>query len=321
MRRILFVFALFVPALAVAVPDTDQPGRFAVGVRNVTFTTTSVLTGAPRVLDTVVWYPAVPGTGTQQPNGLRDAVARHERFPLLIFSHGSCGFPGQSLFFTTALASWGFVVAAPPHPGNEIFDGFPGCFSASGTSLRERPHDVSVTIDGMLALSDDPHSPFAHRISRHRIGISGHSLGGITTLLVAGREPRVRAALALAPAIVTVVRPGRIAIPTMIQAGEVDSLAPLPEAQAGFDLVDGPRFLLEILNTGHFAFSDVCAAALFGGHDCDPGTLTQPEAHAFVLRFAIPFLGRYLAGEARFAKLLTPQNAPAGVVLTAEPRQ
>ena len=35
-----------------------------------------------------------------------------------MFSHGSCGFPGQSPFLTETLASWGFVVAAPPHPGN-----------------------------------------------------------------------------------------------------------------------------------------------------------------------------------------------------------
>src|SRR5438477_4710417 len=288
MRRTLVVLALLVPSLALAAPDTDQPGRFAVGVTHVTFTTTSVLTGAPRVLDTVVWYPAIAGTGTDMPPlGLRDAAVRRDRFPLLVFSHGSCGIPEQSLCFTKTLASWGFVVAAPPHPGNEFIDGFPGCFTATFDSLRERPHDVGVTIDGMLALSDDAHSPFARRISRRRIGISGHSLGGITTLLVAGQEPRVRAALALAPAIVTLTQPGRIDVPTMIQAGEKDSLAPLAESQAGFDLLDGPRFLVEILNTGHFAWSDLCAGSLFGVHDCDPGTLTQDEAHALVLRYAI----------------------------------
>src|SRR5438093_12551494 len=138
--------ALLLPSLAVALPDFSQPGRFAVGVTNQTFTTTSVRTGDPRVLDTVVWYPAVEGTGTQSAIGFRDARVRRGRFPLLIFSHGSCGFPGQSIFFTKTLASWGFVVAAPPHPGNEIFDGFPGCFAESINSLMERPHDVSVTI-------------------------------------------------------------------------------------------------------------------------------------------------------------------------------
>ena len=79
-------------------------------------------------------------------------------------------------------------------------------------------------------------------------------------------------------------------------------------------------FLVEILNTGHFAWSDLCAGSLFGVRDCDPGTLTQDEAHALVLRYAIPFLARYLAGEARFAKLLTAATAPPGVVLTANTR-
>jgi predicted dienelactone hydrolase len=178
---------------------------------------------------------------------------------------------------------------------------------------------VSVVIDGMLAASGEPQSPFHHRISPGRIGISGHSLGGLTTVLVAQQEPRVRAALACAPAIVNVAPQKQITIPFMAQAGSVDSLAPLPNLQEAYDLAGPPRFLLEILDVGHFAWSDICAAVLFGTRDCNAGTLTQDQAHTLVLRFAVPFLRRYLAGDGSFGSLLTPGSAPPGVILTAEP--
>src|SRR4029077_15931367 len=125
---------------------------------------------------------------------------------------------------------------------------------------------------------------FAHRLSPHRIGMSGHSFGGQTTLRVALADSRVRAALAPPPALSDAIQPGQIHIPTMIQGGEKDGLAPFEtDSKAAYARLDGPRFLLEISTTGTFAFSDVCAAALFPGvHDCDPGLLTQDEAHAFV---------------------------------------
>jgi hypothetical protein len=40
-----------------------------------------------------------------------------------------------------------------------------------------------------------------------------------------------------------------------------------------------------------------------------------------VLRFAVPFLLRYVAGNGSFGRLLRPELAPAGVVYRAEPRR
>ena len=40
-------------------------------------------------------------------------------FPLVLFSHGFCGFRQQSSF-TTAIASWGFIVAAPEHAARDL---------------------------------------------------------------------------------------------------------------------------------------------------------------------------------------------------------
>ena len=314
------VAGLVLSSTAHALPDVTKPGRFAVGFTDLTFTKNSETTGAPRPLDTLIWYPAVAGTGTETAMGHRDATVRPGRHPLVLFSHGLCGTPQQSVFLMTALASFGFIVASPPHPGNQFTDGFPGCVANTGDSFRNRVADIRFVIDSMLAESKRPGSPFLRHVNPRRIGMSGHSFGGQTTIRVALVEPRVRAALALAPAIMTVVEPGTIDIPTMIQGAEVDSLAPFQQqSMAAFARLVGPRFLLEILRTGHFAFSDICLSP--GGQDCAVGTLSQDEAHMQVLRFGIPFFLRYLVGDRRFARLLTPASVPAGVVLQATPKR
>jgi len=120
-----------------------QPGPFGVGYQRVTFTKESVtMPGKQRVLDTWIWYPADAAIASlyATPRGKVGVplVAGVGRRPLLMFSHGSCGIPTQSLFLTTVLASYGFVVAAPPHPGNVLS---PTCESQAGARrcLRQPP--------------------------------------------------------------------------------------------------------------------------------------------------------------------------------------
>src|SRR5262245_7356917 len=111
-RALVVVLALAV----LAAPRGAIGARFPVGVTTLTFTKTSVTSGTPRPLPTVIWYPAVGRTGTPEPLGRRDATMRRGRFPLIVFSHGTCGRPSEASYLTMALAAQGFVVAAPPHP-------------------------------------------------------------------------------------------------------------------------------------------------------------------------------------------------------------
>jgi predicted dienelactone hydrolase len=316
-------FAVVVPVLALARTDVTSRGPFTVGTTTITWTRTSSTTGAPRPLATVIWYPAKPGTGTALgEDEFRDAAVLPRHWPIVLFSHGSCGIPEQSIFLTATLASRGFVVVAPPHPGNE-FTEFPACMAQAELvdSYLNRLDDMRFALDQILSENDRAGSPFRRRLDARRIGMSGHSFGALDALRVAAFEPRVRAALSLAPA-----RPaatgGRIRIPTMIEGAERDSLAPFEtDARDSYALLDGPRFLVEILNTGHFAFSDVCAGAIFGTPDCAPGTLSQDDAHRLALRYAIPFLERYVGRRTRrLDRLLKPPAVP-GVVYQAEPRR
>ena len=315
MRILLVVLALLLPGRLLAAPDFTKRGPYAVGLTTETFTKNSVTTGDPRPLKTLIWYPAEPGTGTATGDVLTDADVKRGRWPVVLFSHGLCGIPNQSVFLTTVLASWGFVVAAPPHPGGQITDGFPGCVGTLQDSFANRVADVQFVIDQLLAANQQAGSRFAKHLNPKRIGMSGHSFGGQTTMRVAAADARVRAALALAPALYgDNVKDLRVTIPTMIMTGDMDSLAPFDaDAVPYYAECHGPRFLVKVLNTGHYAFSDICAAALFGGgHDCDPGTLTQDQAHALVLQEGVPFLLRYLAGRRSVSALLKPARVPAG---------
>jgi len=324
MKSFIALALLTLSTALAAQPDPSGRGRYAVGRTRITFTKTSVTTGEPRALDTVIWYPAVVGTGTPQGTVFADAEVRKRHWPLVVFSHGACGFPEQSTFLTEGLASWGFVVVAPPHPGSTIRD--PGCFGRASfmDSAPNRVADVEFVLDQMLALAKQGDSRFAGRINRRRLGISGHSFGGYTTLRVLAEDSRFRAGVALAPAVLANVGLGltaHVRQPTIVMVGELDTLAPLDTAgKAAFGLLDGPRFLVEFFNTGHCAFAVGCIPAACGA-GCEPTALPPDAGHRFTLRYAVPFVLRYVRGRNVFPDALRPAEAPAGVmVLESHPR-
>lgn len=295
--------------------DPRAPGPFAVGVREATFTKPSVETGEPRALDTVVWYPAPPGTGSVDPSlrGIVDApvAASDAPYPVVVFSHGMCGSPRQSLFLTPLLASQGFVVVAPSHPGNTTAD-VPYCLTSESllSSFRERPYDVEFVLDQVLAASADPSSPLFGALDATRIAMTGHSFGGLTTYLVEDIDPRIKAAVAMAPAI---VQQPAFAVPSLTMLGQEDGVLPVEPMRAAWQASAPPKHLVEIENAGHYAFSDFCRA----GSDCrPPATLTSAEAHDHVLRWVQPFLERYLNGDATFAPFF--RSAEPGVAVVSQ---
>lgn len=276
-------------------------------------------TGEPRLLATQVWYPAKAGTGTPQAQFLRDADVATGRFPLGVFSHGSCGVPNQSVFLMEALASRGFILAAPPHPGNTFSA---DCMVSSNLldAYANRPADVAFVADSFLGFTRDPASRFHRRVHPKRLGVTGHSFGGQTALRVAAADRRFRAALALAPAAVPPQEALVVQSPLMVIVGEVDSLTPFEtDAVPSYELGRGPRWLVEILRTGHCAFIPLCAEQ-FCGTGCEAGNLTPVEANAFVLRYAVPFMLRHLRGDGRAGRALRPAAAPEGVIVEAARR-
>jgi predicted dienelactone hydrolase len=106
-------------------------------------------------------------------------------FGAIVISHGAGGMALLHRDLAIALASQGYVVAAPTHPrgkGNDV--------SGIGVWVG-RPKQVSRVIDAVL--EDGMLGP---HIERERIGVVGHSNGGYTALAVAGAKPNTSAVTA-----------------------------------------------------------------------------------------------------------------------------
>ncbi len=297
--------------------DPRDAGPYAAGVRVIPWTKDSAANpGTPRTLDTVIWYPAPPGSGpiTSQYQAVQNASLDPSGgpYPVVLFSHGSCGYASQSLFLTPLLVTRGYIVVAPPHPGNTIFE-FPTCGTraAQVQSFIERPQDMIFVLDQILAAGADPGSPFFGAVDGTRVAMTGHSFGGLTTFLVTAIEPRITAAVAMAPA--TLGAPS-FDIPSLITLGNIDSVVNNPATRQAYAASATPKLLVEVEHSGHYTFSDGC----FPSPDCNPPTtLTQAEAHAAALRYIVPFLERYLAGRTEAASLLGPPTGPGFVYQAA----
>jgi hypothetical protein len=150
--------ALLGAGTAFAEPAPANP--FAVGVRRYNWTR------GTRACTTYVYYPA---TGTAGGNPVTDAPVANGVFPVYNFTHGYQSSPQNSLFIIRALASAGFIVPAPHFNHNP-----------SDVGNGETPKDVSQIITNTLALNGS--GPLAGHIRTDiGVGVSGHSLGGMTT--------------------------------------------------------------------------------------------------------------------------------------------
>lgn len=307
---------LTLAALIVSLPAIVRAAP-AVGVTTMPFDKTAVGTGAPRPLPTLVWYPAKARTGTAEALGLRDAKVKPGRHPLIIYSHGSCGRPREATYLTMALAAQGYIVAAPPHPPNTADDA--NCVAGFGESFVNRVADVRFVLDGMLAQAVIPTSRFHRRIRTDRLGITGLSFGGYTTLRAAQQEPRFDAALSMVPGGSAALDAAGIAIPTMVIGSEHDQIVGYAESERAYALLHGPRYLVELRNANHLSVVDACFNRETNLNLCVPGAISQEDAHALVLRYALPFFRRYLRGQRPAGRQLAKQVP--GVVLTAEPRR
>jgi dienelactone hydrolase len=295
--------------------DGRDTGPTGAGAMHVVYTKPSVTNPSQtRTLNTTIWYPTTAsGPIDSATAAILDAPvdATGGPFPVVVFSHGRCGYPEQSTFLTALLATRRYLVIAPSHPGSTIFD------CAAGTtddivSAIERPSEAIYVMDQLILAGQTPGSPFFGLVDETRLAMSGHSFGGMTTYKAAATDARFKVAVLLAPA-VPLVNPPALTLPTLTMFGTDDSVVPLQPIRDRYAAASPPKYLVEIAHAGHFAFSNGCFP---GFPDCNyPTELSQPEAHAITLRWVIPFLEMRLRGTTRLDALLLPP-APPGVTLS-----
>ncbi len=162
--------------------------------------------------------------------------------PLVIFAHGLTGHPRSHELLRDKLAAEGFVVVAPAFPltNNDV----PGAFANAGDT-GEQVNDVSFLIDAVLA---DPE--LGPLVDADRIGMIGHSLGGITTAgaaLSASGDPRISAAVVISAG----YGQARDDVAVMTVHGDTDRIVPYTSSELSYRLLTGRRIFVTLVGGTH----------------------------------------------------------------------
>jgi predicted dienelactone hydrolase len=353
-------------------PDPMAPGPFPVGVRRVVLVDPNQTNfdGTPRTLVTEIWYPTTKEFYDSHPTfaydikadvalapgyenvlgmigdvdvggftvpAVKDAPVRHGdgRYPLVMFSHGAFGIRYQSIFYTVALASHGYVVVAPDHEKNTLYDLIQNGYQSDhlGESAWARPLDILYLMDQMTTWDKDPTNEFYKTIETDNVGITGHSFGGYTCFATAFHpdangypdfDPRIKAIVPHSPAGYLIGATGAYGpdwhLPTTIMGGEMDNTLEYQQAfKTPWDDLGGPKWFLDIKRGGHFTFSDLCRLNLLEvadklGYEDAKNALTDgcgvenwdyKEANKAINLYSIATFNRFLRHSTGSAQFMT----------------
>lgn len=239
-----------VPSVAPSTVPVAEPGTYTV-----------------RTIETVLVDPdrttAANRTAPELPTRTLPLVVHHPaggdggRYPLIVFSHGVGGNAGAYRATLEDIAGAGYVVAAPDYPLSS--SGSPG--GAVVTDVAEQTRDIAFLVEQLLAGPGDL-APVVDLIDDERLGIAGHSLGGITTLGAAYSEccavRGVDAAVAWAGLLFGLERedpvdPERDGPPLLLVHGDADNIVGYDNAATVLSTVRAPRSLVTILGGDHIA--------------------------------------------------------------------
>lgn len=112
--------------------------------------------------------------------------------PVIVISHGLGSDRTTYAYLARHLATYGFVVAVPEHPGSNsqqlqaLISGSASQVTAPAEFI-DRPLDVTYLLDELEELSQSD-TLFRGRMDVQRVGIIGQSMGGYTALVLAGAQ-------------------------------------------------------------------------------------------------------------------------------------
>ncbi|MEH2239039.1 alpha/beta hydrolase [Nostoc sp.] len=112
--------------------------------------------------------------------------------PVIVISHGLGLDSSNFQYLATHLASYGFAVVVPNHPGSDakqlhsLLNGRASEIAEPG-EFQDRPMDITYILN-QLEKGNQSDSRFKGRLNLQQVGVFGQSLGGYTALALAGAK-------------------------------------------------------------------------------------------------------------------------------------
>ncbi len=204
-------------------------------------------------------------------SALRDAavLTPPSPYPVIFFSHGFMGLRYQNFTLAEYLASHGFVVVSVDHYGNCALVNVPGTplvlfnpFS-SVSSYFDRTEDVLFVFNRLQEMNQDKNGVWHGVFDLDRFAVSGHSYGGLTSLLSGVAFDFVKAVAPLNPAWAGDFPPD-FSKPIFMLQGENDRFVGSMN-EATWNLFQGAastrKVFINFINGGHYNATDVCVLA------------------------------------------------------------
>ncbi|MEX0270344.1 alpha/beta hydrolase [Leptolyngbyaceae cyanobacterium UHCC 1019] len=276
--------------------------------------------------------------------------------PVIVISHGLASDRTSFAYLAQHLASHGFAVLVPEHPGSnrsQIQALLTGAASeiAEPTEFVNRPLDVTYLLNYLERQA--PTNPAYQALNLKQVGIIGQSFGGYTALALAGapinfkeldrtcrnlentfnvslllqcraqqlevstpvqtefRDPRIAVAIALNPitsAILGQDSISKITIPTLILAGNADTVAPalFEQIQPFTWLTTTDKYLVQLIPGTHFS---VIGEGEMGSDAVDlPPEVIGPNpeiARRYTKAISLAFFQTYIANQSAYRPYLS----------------
>lgn len=228
-------------------------------------------------LTTEVWYPAVPGseagkakdwidTKEYLPDSNPDAKdpkfqidsydglpldTEYGPYPVIVFVHGTGSFRTASHRLFTHWASRGFVVICADNPGINLGDMMSGGVAALATAKQAA--DTQKILSAVRSESEGL-SFLAGHMATDRIGLAGHSAGGIAVSGL-GDEQGVKVIITMASG---GIQAGSSVESALVMGGMEDGAAREPIVRRGYNNTTFKKRLVLIPDAGHNVFLSTC---------------------------------------------------------------
>jgi predicted dienelactone hydrolase len=149
-------------------------------------------------------------------------------------------------------------VAAPEHVERSL-GGLLGT-AAQGVTASTDPEVLSATLDLVTATAADPSSPLEGLVDAEHVAVIGHSAGAGATYRTAATDDRIDAFVAYSLGSGSEENPLGEAptVPGMVMAGLDDETIPVAATREAFATLAAPKYLVEVADSGHLVFSDLC---------------------------------------------------------------